>query len=150
VSFAPSRYVAAAAALACAGFGLLGVMQSLRYTPDISEYGVPAAVTQSLANGVSFLGLPMYRWAAKKNVEIILALPDPLKVAAIRAITPVPEEAKGWSAPAVLRPAAGPVASQSRGLPMPGPSVSRSARPAHFASLPISSAALSAESGDPQ
>ena len=135
-----TRYVAAASAIACAGFSVLGAVQVLRYTPHLYQVGVPLWLSMPVARASHALGEPMRQWAVGAHVDVLKALPAPVRYAAIelynpqllvpKSQSPVPEGAKGRSAPSVLRQAA----------PVAPVAPARVARPTPFASSPNSPA----------
>jgi hypothetical protein len=143
VSFAyATRYLAAASAIACAGFSALGAIQALRYTPQLYRVGVPLGLTMPVAGGARAVGSPVERWSVDAHVAVLKVLPASLQRMVIELYNPQllvaktqspspthgpsPVGAKDWIAPPVLRQA-GPVAPVAP---------ARVARPTPFASLP--------------
>lgn len=128
------RYLAAASAIACAGFSAVGAVQALRYTPQLYRVGVPLGLTMPVAQGAWTVGEPVQRWSVDAHVAVLKALPASLRLAAIEFYNPQllapktqgtsPVGAKDRAAPAVLRQA-GPVAPVAP---------ARVARPTSFAS----------------
>lgn len=76
-----TRYLAVGSVVLCTGFGLVGVAQTLRQVPDLVGSDVPVVtwLADAGANAVSFIGLPVYKWAAKTNIVVIKALPMALR-----------------------------------------------------------------------
>jgi hypothetical protein len=89
-----TRYAAVTAVVLCTGFGLVGVSQSLLSVPQLNQYGVPQAIdviVDRAGNSAAFLGLPIYRWAAKVNVSLIRALPTPVRNVVLYGFDPAPQ-----------------------------------------------------------
>lgn len=89
-----SRYGAVAAIVVCTGFGVVGVSQTLLSVPQLSPYGAPETLdvlVDRAGNGAAFLGLPIYRWAAKVNVSLIRALPTPVRNVVLYGFDPAPQ-----------------------------------------------------------
>jgi hypothetical protein len=137
VSFAyATRYLAAASAIACAGFSALGAVQALRYTPQLYRVGVPVWLTMPMAQGSHALGGSMERWSVDAHVAVLKALPASVRYAVVefynpqlkvpKTTSPGPVGAKNWTAPAVLRQA----------KPVAPVAPARAARPTPLASLP--------------